>query len=128
RIRLRQSRTSGKKGNQKYAETGGERGEDSHRSSSSEGIAILERAGVEAAIHQQVLPGDEARLGAAQEGAGVAELVDGAEAPRRVCLGAPAPQLLRRLPGLLRIELEVSAQPVGLERPGQEVVDRDIMA
>src|SRR5687767_12820741 len=37
----------------------------------------LERPGIAAAVHEQILPGNEARLGAAQEGAGVAELLDG---------------------------------------------------
>src|ERR1043165_2522653 len=103
RIRLRQCCASGENGNQKYAETGGERGKDSHRSSSSEGADILERAGVQAAIHEEILTGDEAGLGAAQERAGVAELLDRAEAPGGIRFGAHPTQLFHAFPRFLRI-------------------------
>src|SRR5512134_3813329 len=88
----------------------------------------LERSGVRAAIHEQVLSGDEPGLRAAEEGARVAELLDGAEAAGGIRLRARSSQLGGGLAKLLRIELEVGTQPVGLKRSGQEVVDCDVMA
>ena len=60
-----------------------------------------QRARKRAAIEQDVLAGDEAGLGAAQERAGVAELVGIAEAPGGIELGALGQQLLRRDAALL---------------------------
>src|ERR1700748_1872946 len=54
----------------------------------------LQRAGEGAAVEQNVLPGDEAGLGAAQERAGLAEFVGLAEAARRIELGAFGQHLL----------------------------------
>src|SRR6266702_3097521 len=56
----------------------------------------LERAREGAAIQQDVLSGDEAGLGAAEEGAGIAELIGLAEAAGGVELGALGQDLVRR--------------------------------
>src|SRR5579872_4899221 len=53
-----------------------------------------ERAGEGAAIEQDVLPGDEAGLGASQESAGEAELLGVADAPGGVGLAALGNHLL----------------------------------
>src|SRR4051794_1982893 len=89
---------------------------------------ILERARECAAVEQEVLARDVAGLRAAKVGAGIAEFLDRAEAAGRVGLGANLSELVRRLSRLLRVELEVAAQPVGLERAGQEIVDGHVLA
>src|SRR4029079_15814415 len=73
-------------------------------------IQFLERAGKMAAVHEQVLAGDEARMHAAKESAGRAELLDGAEALGRVRLRADLLQLRLRLAELLGVEFQVAAQ------------------
>src|SRR3954467_15190751 len=90
--------------------------------------AILERARKGATVEEKILAGDEARLRAAQIGAGGAELLDGAEALGRVGLGARLAQLLAALAARRGIEIEVGAQPVGLERARQQAVDGHVMA
>src|SRR3990172_9900937 len=64
------------------------------------------------AVQQQVLPGDVAGVRAAEERAGGAELLDGAEAPGRVGLGARFRQFLHRFAEFFRVEREVAAQAV----------------
>src|SRR5712691_1658410 len=86
-----------------------------------------ERAGVDAAVDQEILAGDIARLHAAQVGAELAELLGRAEAAGRDLLFPLALDLLRRPALLLRRELGVADQPVGPEAPGEEVVDRDVV-
>jgi len=58
----------------------------------------LVRPRVLAAVHQQVLAGDVARMGAAQEGAGRAEFLGRAEAAGRIRLGTGGILLVIALP------------------------------
>src|SRR5882672_7028637 len=87
----------------------------------------LERAGVDAAVDQEILAGDVARLDAAQVGAELAELLGGAEAAGRDLLFPLALDLLRGPALLLRSKLGVADQPVGPEAPREEVVDGDVV-
>src|SRR6266851_10428526 len=86
-----------------------------------------ERAGVDAAVDQEILAGDVAGLDAAQVGAELAELLGRAEAPGRDLLFPLALDLLRRPALLLRRKLGVADQPVGPEASGKQVVDRDVV-
>ncbi|MGY4282393.1 hypothetical protein ACVWXO_001613 [Bradyrhizobium sp. LM2.7] len=90
-------------------------------------VMNLQRPGEGATVEQKVLPGDEAGLGAAQEGAGIAELVGLAEAAGGVELGALSQDLLRRDTALVGFGLRGSGQAVGLERAGQQAVDGDVV-
>src|SRR6266699_5610390 len=89
------------------------------------GIEQLERAGIDAAVDQEILAGDVACLDAAQVGAQLAELLGSAEAAGRDLLFPLALYPLRRLALLLCRKLGVADQPVGPEAPGEQVVDRD---
>src|SRR6267378_1629835 len=91
-------------------------------------LFMSERPRVGAAVQQQILAGNVTRLRAAQIGAGIAEFLDAAEAARRVRLGAGLAQLLVAPAARLGVELEVRAQPVGVERAGQQVVDGHVVA
>src|SRR5204862_6878954 len=79
------------------------------------------------AVDDEVLPDDEARVGAAQEGACLAEFVRRAEAARRI-LGDTRGEERVVVLASFRCQL---AQAVGLplreERSGQQVVDRDVV-
>src|SRR6266853_1979609 len=86
-----------------------------------------ERAGVDAAVDQEILAGNVARLHAAQIGAELAELLGRAEAARGNRLLDVPPHLFHGLAFLLRGELGVALQPVGPEAPGEQVVDRDVV-
>src|SRR5213593_943830 len=86
-----------------------------------------ERAGVDAAVDQEILAGDVARLHAAQVGAELAELLGRAEAARGNRFLDVPPHLFHGLTLLLRGELGVALQPVGPEAPGEQVVDRDVV-
>src|SRR6266849_665089 len=87
----------------------------------------LEGTGVDAAVDQEVLAGDVARLDAAQIGAELAELLGRAEAAGRNRLLPLALDLLGRLALLLRGKLGVADEPVGPEAPGKDIVDRDVV-
>src|SRR6266705_5729572 len=87
----------------------------------------LEGTGVDAAVNQEILAGDVARLHAAKIGAELAELLGRAEAARRNRFLDVPPHLLHGLAFLLRGELGVALQPVGPEAPGEQVVDRDVV-
>src|SRR5881396_647528 len=86
-----------------------------------------ERAGVDAAVDQEILAGDVARLHAAKIGAELAELLGRAEAARRNRFLDVPPHLFHGFALLLRGELGVALQPVGPEAPGEQVVDRDVV-
>src|SRR5262249_19574877 len=87
----------------------------------------LESARARTAIEHKVLPGDVTALGAADEGAHLTELGSGAGAPGRV-LGLALPGVvLDRSAGGLRDGRDGGPEPVGVEGPGQEVVDRDVV-
>src|SRR5258708_12702430 len=86
------------------------------------GEEFLIRARVLAAIHQQVLPGDVARVHAAQEGAGRAELLRRAEAAGRIELGARLVFLLVALAALGGARLVGAAQPAGVQPPGHHAL------
>src|SRR5947209_18316709 len=86
-----------------------------------------ERAGVDAAVDQEILAGDVARLHAAQIRAELAELLGGAEAARGNRFLDVPPHLFHGLALLLGGELGVALQPVGPEAPGEQVVDRDVV-
>src|SRR3977135_4480199 len=63
----------------------------------------LERAGVDAAVYQEILAGDVARLDAAQVGAELAELLGRAEAAGRELLFPLALGILRRRCALITV-------------------------
>src|ERR1022692_1362892 len=69
-----------------------------------------ESTGVAAAVDQNVLADDIARLRAAQESTSLAELGGAAEAARGV-----------------RSRFEIAAQPIGVEGAGKQVVDRHVV-
>src|SRR5687767_3848695 len=89
--------------------------------------STLERSRVGTAVHQQILPRNEAGLGAAEIGAGIAELLGAAEAASGIGIGAHLAQLGGGLAGFLGVEFQVGTQPVGLERARQQVVDGDVV-
>jgi len=72
------------------------------------------------AVEQDVLPGDEAGLGAAQERAGLAEFFRGAEAPGGIELGALGHHRLHGKTALLGFRLAGAAQTVGIEGSRQQ--------
>src|SRR6267142_5818905 len=80
---------------------------------------VLESAGVDAAVDEEILPGDIAGLGAAQIGAQVAEFLGRAEAARRDRFFKIPLDLLDGLALLLRVELGVALQTIGPEPPGE---------
>src|SRR3954462_15668430 len=80
-------------------------------------------AGVGATVDQHVLPGDVAGLRAAQESAGGAEFLGGAEALGRDRVHPLLAHFLHRLAGLLRTAFQRGLDAVGVEHAGQQVVD-----
>src|SRR5579872_1793130 len=91
-------------------------------------LSILQRARKGAAVEQDVLSGDEARLGAAQEGAGEPELLGLAEAPRRIELGPFGQHLIHGDTTAFGFRLgHRAAQPVGVERSRQQPIDGDVV-
>src|SRR5688572_32633544 len=83
---------------------------------------------VGAAVHQQILAGNVPRLRAAEKGAGITELLGGAASARGIGVGTNLAKLGGGLANLLRVEFEVGAQPVGLERPCKQVIDGVVVA
>src|SRR3954447_8283953 len=79
---------------------------------------------ISAAVEQDVLADDIARVHAAQEGAHGAEFLRRPVAARRVGLLARVPRLLERLSGGLGARLHRGIEPIGLEMSRQHVVDR----
>src|SRR3954465_5088511 len=89
--------------------------------------ALLQRARKRAAVEQDVLAGDETGLCSAQERAGVAELFRAANPPGRIEFCALGQHFVDGAAALLRLHLDDrTAQPVGVERAGQQSVDGDI--
>src|SRR5437773_1520471 len=88
----------------------------------------LEGARVPSAVDQEVLTRHETGLGAADERAEVAELRGIAEAPGGVRPVAVADDLLDGPATGLRLDGDRRAQAVGVERTGEQVVDRDVVA
>src|SRR5262249_46007309 len=86
----------------------------------------LQRAGERAAVDQDVRPGEEARLRRAQERAGGAEAFDIAEPLRRDAFDPLGARLLVADAFALGDAAEHGLEPVGLERAGQQVVDRHV--
>src|SRR5207245_2237089 len=76
---------------------------------------------------QEILTRNEARVRAADERAEVAELRRLAKAARRGGPVAVTHDLLEGPAARLRLDGDGRAQPVGVEGPGEEVVDRDVM-
>src|SRR6267142_352371 len=87
---------------------------------------VLESAGVDAAVDEEILPGDVAGLGAAQIRAQIAEFLGRPEAARRDRLLQIPLDVLDAPALLLRVELGVALQPVGPEPPGEDIVDGDV--
>ena len=88
-----------------------------------------QRAGEGAAVDQQVLPGDVAGMGRAQEGAELAELGGRRRTGRpgrRPCRALDLARASR--PRRCGIGGEVAGEPVGGEAAGQDVVDRHALA
>src|SRR5215472_17039288 len=90
------------------------------------GTSGSERAREHAAVDQQVLSGDVAGRGRAQERTGGAELVRRAEAPGRNRGGACGCDLVDRGALLLGGGLDVRAQAVGVEGARQQAIDGDV--
>src|SRR5947207_3149756 len=88
----------------------------------------LEGARVPSAVDQEVLTRHETGLGAADERAEVAELRGVAEAPGGVRPVAVADDLLNGPTTGLRLDGDRRAQAVRVERTGEQVVDRDVVA
>src|SRR3984957_17655677 len=84
------------------------------------------RPRVAAAVDQEVLAGDEAGIGAAQEGAVIAELFRAPEAPGRIAGPARPPQLLEGLATVRDHRLDMLALRTTVEDAGQQVVDGDV--
>src|SRR5262245_32101445 len=86
----------------------------------------LERAGIAAAVDQQVLSGNVARMRRAEKGEIGAELFRPPIAPGRTGGGALLPDLIERLAKAIEHALDVALLRVAVEDAGQDVVDRDI--
>src|SRR3954465_1295078 len=85
---------------------------------------VLEGAWIGATVQKPVLSGDEPRVRTAQKGASGPELGRCAKAARRIRLGHD-PELLSDLTiVLLGLHGCIAAQPIGVERPRKQVVDR----
>src|SRR6266705_246280 len=87
----------------------------------------LEGTGIDAAVDQEILAGDVARLDAAQVRAQLAALLGRAEAARRNRFLEFPPHLFHGLALFLRGDLGVALQPVGPETHREQVVDRDVV-
>jgi shikimate dehydrogenase len=85
------------------------------------------RSRIRPAVDQEILPGEIARLRAAQERARGAELVRHAEPQRGYAFAAHVEQFFDRLALRLRLPDRGAAQPVGIECAGQQVVDRHVV-
>src|SRR4051794_25945094 len=79
---------------------------------------------ISAAVEQDVLADEVARVHAAQEGAHGAEFLGRSVAARRIRLLAGVPRLLERLSRGLGARLHRGVEPIGLEMSRQQVVDR----
>src|SRR5262249_21323621 len=84
------------------------------------------RPRIAAAVDQQVLTGDEAGVGGAQECAISAELGRAAVAARRVGGGALAPELLEARAAALQQRAHMPLLGVAVEDAGQQIVDGDV--
>src|SRR5207302_8026068 len=89
-------------------------------------IRRLERAGVAAAVDQQVLTCDVAGLRRAEVGKVRAELRRIAVTPGRARGGALAPDLVEGFAQVLEHAFDVTLLRVAVEDSWQQVVDRDI--
>src|SRR5438552_12002352 len=94
----------------------------------AQGLPGSERSRVRPAVDEEVLPRDEARVRAADEGAELAELRRIAEAAGGVGPVAVTHDLLDSPAARLRLNGDGRAQPVSVEGPREEVVDRDVVA
>ena len=88
--------------------------------------ADLKSPWVRPPVNQDVLPGDEAGLLAAQKRAGLTKLIGVAKALRGGQFFAGLHQRVHTLACFLGQALEGDAQAVGVKRTGQEVVDGDV--
>src|SRR5690606_39105970 len=80
----------------------------------------------EAAVDPQILAGDVAGMGRAQEGAGVAELLGRAETAGGDARVLALAVFLDADAGLLGAEFRGGANAVGVELAGKQVVDGDV--
>jgi len=81
----------------------------------------------DAAVHHQVLAGHETCAVAAQECAGVAEFGRVAIALGRHLLQPLRHDFFHRMTAFARVQRRRTAQAVGVERAGQQVVDGDVV-
>jgi len=88
----------------------------------------LHRARIKPAVHEDVLRGHVAGILRAIERGRRAELLRRAEPMGRDALTVLLVDLGDAAPRHLGAPLRVGAQPVGLERPRQQIVDRDIVS
>ena len=86
------------------------------------------RARVCATVNQNVLPGDETRMLAAQKRAGLAKLIGVAKTLGGSEFFAGFGQGFNALTGFAGRTCQGGFQAVGVKCPGQEVVDGDVVA
>ena len=90
------------------------------------GNGCSKRAGEQAAIDQDVLAGDVAGMGRAEEGADLAEFLDGAEAPGGNLGDRAGGKLLDLGAGPFSRPFPAGGQPFGIHAARQDVVDGDV--
>src|ERR1700719_1413226 len=91
-------------------------------------IMLLERAGERAAVEQDVLAGDKARLGAAQKRASEAKFFGLAEASGGIEFRPLRQHLIHTDAALLGFRLcNRAAQAVGIEWARQQAIDGDVV-
>ena len=88
----------------------------------------LQHHGEGAAVEHNVLPGEIAGMGAAQEGTSGPELVRLAEAARRDRAAGTLALIFDRATDLGGSEGEVGPQSLGFEATRQEAIDRHVVA
>src|SRR5579863_10204197 len=99
-----------------------------HRSVAAGLGCQLKRTGECAAVEQDVLSGDETRLGAAQKRASKAEFFGLAKTPGGIEFGALCQHFVHGDAAFLSFRLgDRAAQPVGVERTRQQAVDGDVV-
>ena len=86
------------------------------------------RTRVCATVNQNVLPGDETRMLAAQESAGLAKLIGVTKTLGRCHFFAGFSQSFNALTGFGSRTCQGGFQSVGAKRPRQEVFDGDVVA
>ena len=90
-------------------------------------MSPLKGSGKSAAVYDEVLTGNIARLGAAHKRAQIAEFGRVTEPAGRVCLAPAGDNVIQVLAGFFRRRELGLAQAVGIERSRQNIVDGDVV-